>query len=87
MQKTRAGRGQTAFEYILIITGGVLIITVVIMLLRGSSVGSQQAVNQGTGNYLNTLANSATPTRVGCAYDNPPCLRSQMCENNYCVPR
>jgi len=90
------GRGQGAFEYLLILGGVVLAAAVTIIIVQGSAGEVNNTLSVASNDYLSALANQqqnieknfsekyATP--AGCSYSNPPCRVSQDCNssNNSC---
>jgi hypothetical protein len=82
-------RGQGAFEYLLMIGGIVLVATVVIIMVQGSTSGVNNALIESSNDYLSALSNqqqsiqndyiSRYKTPAGCAYSNPPCGDGLTC--------
>jgi uncharacterized protein (UPF0333 family) len=50
-------RGQTAFEYLLIIGGSVLIAAIAIVVVQGTATQANVSITHQTGNFINFIQN------------------------------
>jgi len=54
---TMTGRGQGAFEYLLILGGTVLVAAVVLLIVQGSTGEVNNTIGEASNDYLSALAN------------------------------
>jgi len=88
------GRGQGAFEYLLLLGGTVLVTTIVLVMTQGSIQNANNTFGESTNDYTefvkggvnDMLANGSLvheqPT--GCMYSSPPCDAGYYCDNGTC---
>jgi len=88
------GRGQGAFEYLLLLGGTVLVTTIVLVMTQGSIQNANNTFGASTNDYTefvkggvkDVLANGSIvheqPT--GCMYSNPACDAGYYCDNGVC---
>ena len=91
-------RGQGAFEYLLMLGGIVLVSVVVIIMMQSSVQATNAVVNESTSDYGNYVRGgvrdvlSTAPithsSPSGCKYSNPPCQDHYDCNTttNLCEP-
>ena len=91
-----AGRGQGAFEYLLILGGIVLVAAIVLVIVQGSTSDVNNTLVRSSNNYMTHIGDKQQALRdeyllkykvpAGCAYSNPPCAGRFDCNasNNSC---
>ncbi|MFA6330187.1 MAG: hypothetical protein WCX64_05920 [Candidatus Micrarchaeia archaeon] len=85
------GRGQGAFEYLLILGGTVLVASVVLIIVQGSASEVNNTLVVSSNDYLSALSNQQQgieqnfttmyTTPAGCAFSNPPCAGHNTCNS------